>query len=147
MSSPVIIFSIDRLRTGITQKVLKRAGIESLPVNRVLEAGDVIADNASHVVIFDTKGIFPDGINLLRNLCRTLHDTAVIVLGDRSIIDTFGVDTFVGDGIQKMLCLPDPIDPELIASKVKEALSSKTKEQRLQKDGLESDLKQFLKLD
>jgi len=43
--------------------------------------------------------------------------------------------------------LPDPIDPELIASKLKEALSSKTKEQRLQKDGLEFDLKQFLKLD
>jgi hypothetical protein len=56
-------------------------------------------------------------------------------------------NTFGGEGIQKMLCLPDPIDPELIASKVKEILSSKTKEKRLQRDGLESNLKQFLKLD
>jgi len=142
MSSPVIIFSTDRLRTGITQKVLKRAGIESLSVNRISEAGNAVVDNAPCVVIFDTKGIFPDELNMLKNLCHTLRDTAVLVLGDRSIIDTF-----VGDGIQKMFYLPDPLDPELIVSKVKDALCSKTKEQRLQKNGLESDLKQFLKLD
>lgn len=142
MPSQVIIFSADRLRGGIAQKVLERTGLESLLVNRVPEAREAIADNAPHVVIFDTKGIFPDEINLLRNLCRTLRDTAVIVLGDRSIVDTFG-----GEGIQEGLCLPDPLDPELIASKVKEILCSKANGKRLQRDGLESNLKEFLKLD
>ncbi|HIJ58047.1 MAG TPA: hypothetical protein HPP41_00060 [Deltaproteobacteria bacterium] len=142
MPSQVIIFSTDKLRGGITQKVLKRAGLESLLVNRILEAGDAIADNAPRVVIFDTKSIFPDEIKLLRNFCRTLRDTAVIVLGDPSVVDTFGEED-----IQKGLCLPDPFDPELIASKVKEILSSKAKEKHSQRDGLESNLKQFLKLD
>lgn len=147
MSSPAIIFSTDMVRTGITQKVLKRAGIESLPANRISEAREAIVDNVPRVVIFDTKGIFRDEINSLRNLCRSLRDTAVIVLGNRSIVDTFGVNSFGEEKIQKVFRLPDPLDPELIVSKVKEVLSSKTKEKRLQKDGLESNLKQFLKLD
>lgn len=142
MSSHVIIFSADRLRTGITQKVLKRAGIESLSVNRILEAREAIVDNVPRVVIFDTKGIFRDEINSLRNLCLFLREIAVIVLGDRLIVDTFG-----GEGVQEGCCLADPFDPELIASKVKEILSSKAKKRRLQRDGLESNLKQFLKLD
>ena len=142
MSSHVIIFSADRLRTGITQKVLKRAGIESLSVNRILAAREAIVDNVPRVVIFDTKGIFRDEINSLRNLCRFFRDIAVIVLGDRLIVDTFG-----GEGVQEGCCLADPFDPELIASKVKEILSSKAKERRLQRDVLESDMKQFLKLD
>ena len=142
MPSQVIIFSTDSLRGGIIQEVLKRSGLESLLAGRVLEAGQAIADNAPRVVIFDTKGVFPDELNLLKNLCRALRDTAVIVLGDRSI-----VDTFEGEGIQEGFCLPDPLDPELIASKVKEILSSKAKGKYLQRDSLESDLKQFLKLD
>lgn len=146
-ASHVIIFSADRLRTGITQKVLKRAGIESLSVNRILAAREAIVDNVPCVVIFDTKGLSLDEINSLRNLCRFFREIAVIVLGDRSIIDTFGVDTFEGEGVQEGCCLADPFDPELIASKVKEILSSKAKEKRLHGDGLKSDLKQFLKLD
>jgi len=142
MSSPVIIFSADRLRTGIIEKLLKRAGIESLSVSRVWEAGEAIVNNAPHVVIFDAKNNFRGEINLLRNLCRSLRETAAIVLGDRPI-----VDTFEGEAVQEGFCLADPFDPELIISKVKEILSSKAKEKRLQGDGLESDLKQFLKLD
>ena len=142
MPSPVIIFSTDRLRGGITQKVLERTGLESLVVDRFLAAREAVADNAPRVAILDTKGVFPDELNLLRNLCRTLGDTAVIVLGDRLIVDTFG-----GEGVQEGFCLPDPLDPELIASKVKEVLSSKGEGERLHGAGLESDLKQFLKLD
>lgn len=142
MSSPVIIFSADRLRTGIIEKLLKRAGIESLSVSRVWEAGEAIVNNAPHVVIFDAKNNFRGEINLLRNLCWSLRETAAIVLGARPI-----VDTFEGEAVQEGFCLADPFDPELIISKVKEILSSKAKEKRLQGDGLESDLKQFLKLD
>ncbi len=140
--SPVVIFSTDRLRGAITQEVLKRTGLESLLVKRVLDAREAIADNAPRVAILDTTSIFPDEIDLLRNLCRTLRDTAVVVLGDRSV-----VNTFAEDAIQKGLCLPDPLDPELIASRVKEILSSKTTGERPEGDSLEGSLKQFLKLD
>lgn len=142
MLSPVIIFSTDSLRGGITQKVLERTGLESFVVNRFLMAREAIADNAPRVAILDTKGVFPDELHLLRSFCQTLWETSVIVLGDRSIVDTFG-----GEGVEERFCLPDPLDPELIASKVKEILSSEGKGERLQSDGLESDLKQFLKLD
>jgi hypothetical protein len=66
----------------------------------------------------------------------------VIVLGDQSIIDRFE-----GPGIRKELCLSNPLDPELIASKVKEVFSSKAREQRSESDTLEGNLKRFLKLD
>jgi DNA-binding response OmpR family regulator len=142
MPPPVIIFSTDRFRGGITQKVLERTGVESLVFDRFVAAREAVAGNPPRVAILDTKGIFPDELNLLKNLCRTLGETAVIVLGDRSIVDTFG-----GEGVREGFCLPDPLDPELIASKVKEVLSSKRERERLQGYGIESDLKGFLKLD
>jgi DNA-binding NtrC family response regulator len=139
---PVIIFSTDRFRGKITQEVLKRTGLESLLVKRVLEAREAMTDNAPRVAILDTTGIFPNEIDLLRNFCRTLRDTTVIVLGDRSI-----VDAFAEDAVQERLCLPDPLDPELIAAKVKEIFSSKRTEEHPGGGSLEGNLKQFLKLD
>jgi len=139
---PVLIFSTDDLRGRITQKILKRSGFEGLLLSKILGARDTIANHAPRVVIFDTYSCFSQEINQIRNLCRTLEHTAVIVLGDASIIDRFE-----GPGIRKELCLSDPLDPELIASKVKEVFSSKAREQRSETDTLEGNLKRFLKLD
>jgi DNA-binding response OmpR family regulator len=139
---PVLIFSTDDLRGGITQKRLNRSGFEVLLLSKILGARDTIAKHAPGVVIFDTYSCFSGEINQIRNLCRTLEHTAVIVLGDPSIIDRFE-----GPGISKELCLSNPLDPELIASKVKEVFSSKAREQRSENDALEADLKHFLKLD
>ncbi len=139
---PVLIFSTDDLRGGITQKRLNRSGFEVLLLSKVLGARDTIAKHAPSVVIFDTYSCFSGEINQIRNLCRTLEHTAVIVLGDPSIIDRFE-----GPGISKELCLSNPLDPELIASKVSEVFSSKAKEKCSESDALEADLKHFLKLD
>lgn len=142
MSYPVLIFSADELRGGITQKILRRSGFEVLLLSKILGARDTIARHAPSVVIFDTYSCFSEEINQIRNLCRVLDHTAVIVLGDPSIIDRFE-----GPGIRRELCLSNPLDPELIASKVKGVFSSKAKERRSESDTLESDLKHFLKLD
>jgi DNA-binding response OmpR family regulator len=139
---PVLIFSTDDLRGGITQKRLNRSGFEVLLLSKILGARDTIAKHAPSVVIFDTYSCFSGEINQIRNLCRTLEHTAVIVLGDPSIIDRFE-----GPGISKELCLSNPLDPELIASKVSEVFSSKAKEKCSESDALEADLKHFLKLD
>ncbi len=141
MPYPVLIFSTYGLRGRITQKILKRSGFEGLLLSKILGARDTIANHAPSVVIFDTYSCFSEEINQIRNLCRTLEHTVVIVLGDQSIIDRFE-----GPGIRKELCLSDPLDPELIASKVKEVFSSKAREKRSEHDTLEADLKHFLKL-
>jgi DNA-binding response OmpR family regulator len=139
---PVVIFSTDDLRGGITQKILKRSRFEVLLISTMLGARDAIAKHTPSIVIFDTYGCFSEEINRIRNLCRTLEHTVVIVLGDPSIIDRFE-----GPGIRKGLCLSDPLDPELIASKVKQVFSSKAREKRSESDTLEGNLKHFLKLD
>ncbi len=142
MPYPVLIFSADDVRGGITQKRLRRSGFEVLLISKILGARDTIAKHTPGVVIFDTSSCFSEEINQIRNLCRTLEHAVVIMLGDQSIIDRFE-----GPGIRKELCLSNPLDPELIASKVKEVLSSKAREQRSESDTLEGNLKRFLKLD
>jgi len=125
VSDPVLIFSADELWGGITQKILKRNSFEVLLVSKILGARDTVAKHAPSVVILDTHGCFSEEINQIRNLCRTLEHSAVIVLGDPSTIDRFEELS-----MRKELCLPDPLDPELIASKVREVFSSKAREKR-----------------
>ena len=142
MPYPVLVFSADKLRGGITQEILGRSGFEVLLLSKILGSRDTIARHSPSVVILDTHSCSSDEINQIRNLCRILEHTVVIVLGDPSIIDSFE-----GPGIRKELRLSDPLDPDLIASKVKQVFSSKAKEKRSESDTLESDLKHFLRLD
>jgi len=138
----VLIFSIDELRGGITQKVLKRSGFEALLLRMIMGAKNAIAKHAPGVVIFDIGSYLSEEVNQIRNLCGTLEHTPVILLGDRSI-----TDRFEGTGISKELFLSDPLDPELIVAKVKEVFSLKVKEKFSEGDTLEDDLKHFLKLE
>jgi len=138
----VLIFSIDELRGGITQKVLKRSGFEALLLRMIMGAKNAIAKHAPGVVIFDIGSYLSEEVNQIRNLCGTLEHTPVILLGDRSI-----TDRFEGTGISKELFLLDPLDPELIVAKVKEVFSLKVKEKFSEGDTLEDDLKHFLKLE
>lgn len=142
MPYPVLIFSIDNLRGGITKKILKRNGFEALLFSKILGIRDTIAKHTPSVVIFDTYSCFSEEIKQIRNLCRTLEETAAIVLGDPSIMEGFDRPS-----ISKARFLSDPLDPELIVSKVKEIFTSKAKEKRSKSDALESNLKHFLKLD
>jgi DNA-binding response OmpR family regulator len=142
MSYPVIIFSADDIRGGITKQILQQNNIEALRVSRILEARDTIAKHAPAVTIFDTKNGLPDEITFLSNFCRTLKDCAVIILGSASLMEKFE-----GSGLDRNVCLPDPFDPELIVSTVRKLLQSKPKTNGLAHKALEDDLKQFLKLE
>ena len=140
MSDKVSVFSADDLRGKIVEKVLNRNGFECLIFNRILEAGGAIAQHAPKVVIFDTESCFSEELNHLKNICQTLKHTVAIVLGEGVVIDRFK-----GPLIRKTLCLPDPLNPELIATKVKELVAQKKK--RLNgSDTLEKTLKKFLNL-
>ena len=142
MSDLVLIFSMDKIRGGITQKVLKRSGFEALLFPMILGAKNAIAKYAPGVVIFDIDSYLSGEVNQIRNLGGTLEHTPVILLGDRSI-----TDRFEGAGIREKLVLSDPLDPELIVAKVKEGLSLKVKEKSSEGDTLEEDLKHFLNLE
>ena len=143
MSSRVLVFSADELRGKIIRKVLDRNGFECLIFNRILEAGDDIVQHSPEVAIVDTERCFSREISHLRNICQTLKHVAVIVLGKETVIDRFK-----GPGMRKVLCLSDPLDPELIALKIKEIVSRKKKKWKLtDSDRLEKTLKHLLHLD
>ena len=104
------------------------------------EAGGAIAQHVPKVVIFDTESCFSEELNHLRNICQTLKHTVAIVLGEAVVIERFK-----GPLTRRTLCLPDPINPELIATKVKELVSRK-KKTITGSDTLEKNLKKFLNL-
>ena len=141
MPSPVIIFSLDEVRGGITKKVLERNGFPVLLLDKILGMRDRIARHSPSVVIFDTSKCFAEEVRHLKNLCGFLNDTAVILLGDLTI--TGG---FQGPTIRRDLLLSDPLDPELIVLKVKEVSTSKKEGKNTETDTLEGELKDFLKL-
>lgn len=141
MSFRVIIFSPDKLRGAIIREILQRSGFKALLLNRAIKAKQAIAEYGPPVVIFDTKDCLTDEISLLTNFFRSLQGTQIIMLGNPSVIEMLG-----GPGIQQNLSLTDPLDPELIVSKVKEALSDDATRKAIEGKELEADLKQFLRL-
>ena len=142
MSARVLVFSADELRGKILRKVLDRNGFECLIFNRILETGDDIVQHSPDVVIIDTEKCFLEEINHLRNICQTLKQVAVIVLGKETVIEQFK-----GPRLRKVLFLSDPLDPELITSEIKEIVSKKKKKWNLaESDRLEQTLKHLLHL-
>jgi len=138
VSDSVLIFSADALRGKIIKKVLNRNGLDCMIFNRILEAGNAISEHAPKVVIFDTEGCFSEEMNHLKNICRTFKHAVAIVLGDAVILEAFG-----GHFTRRASCLPDPLDPELICTKVREAIQKK---KCLGSDALEKTLRRFLNL-
>jgi len=136
----ILLFTADVLRGKIIKKVLNRNGLECGVYNHMLAAGDIIAKHAPAVVIFDTQGCFQEEINHLRSICQTLKHTNTMVLGEDCVIDRFK-----GPRIRKTLCLPDPLDPVLIATKAKEILLRK-KKLFAGNDSLEKTLKSLLNI-
>jgi len=138
---PIIVFSVDELRGRITKKILERNGFQVLLLNEILGMREKIAEHSPDVVIFDTYHCFAEEVRHLRNLCGALDNTVVMLLGDPAITEGFR-----GPNIRRDLRLSDPLDPDLIISKVKAASSSKKEEQNPKTDTLEGELKDFLKL-
>ena len=142
MSNSVVIFSADKLRGGIIKDILQRHGIKALWVTIILDIQNAISAHTPIVAIVDTKDSLVDEIDFLKNLCSSLQDSILILLGTPAVIGTFR-----GPMVHEDLCLADPIDPELIVSKVKESLLAKIKDKKTKKGDLERSLKQFLKLE
>jgi DNA-binding response OmpR family regulator len=141
MSCLVIVFSTDQVRGRIIQKVLTRSDVEALMFETIEQMREAISREAPDVAIFDTAGCFKEEINYLDNLCRTLAPTAVILVGDETVLEKFE-----GSGTGEELRLPNPFDPELIAAKVGMLLSSKVEGKHPEDSSLENDLKGFLGL-
>ena len=143
MSSGILVFSADDLRGKILKKVLDRNGFECLVFKRILETSDDIYKHSPAVVVIDTERCFSEEVNHLRNICQSLKDVAVIVLGKETVIDRFK-----GPRMGKVLCLSDPLDPELIISETREIVSGNQRKWKIaQGDGLEKTLKHLLHLD
>jgi len=139
VSDSVLVFSADDLRGKIIKKVLARGGFDCLLFTRMVEDARSIDRQGPKAVIFDTEGCFPQEIDHLGNICRTLKRTVAIVLGQAVVIERFK-----GFLIGKALCLADPLDPELIAAKIKEITAPRKR--RTGSDALEKTLKRFLNL-
>lgn len=143
MSSGILVFSADDLRGKILRKVLDRNSFECQVFKRILETGDDIHKHSAAVVIIDTERCFLEEVNHLRNICQSLKDVAVIVLGKETVIDRFK-----GPRMRKVLCLSDPLDPELIISEIRKIVSGNQRMWKItESDGLEKTLKHLLHLD
>ena len=142
MSSTVLVFSADELRSNIIKTILSRSGFESLFFRRILEAGRAIAQHVPDIVIFDTVGCFAEEINNLRNLCRKQSHPIAIVLGSAAVLERFE-----GHLIRSDLSLAEPLDPELIITKLRELIMLQVEMSNAENDTLEKDLKHFLNLE
>ncbi|MFH1491301.1 MAG: hypothetical protein ABII06_20530 [Pseudomonadota bacterium] len=142
MPDAVIIFSVDKIRGGITKKILERNGFQVLLLNKILGLKDRIDGHAAATVIFDTVHCFEEEVRHLKNLYGALNSRTVILLGDPTLTEGFR-----GRGESRGLRLSDPLDPERILLKVKESFLPSNKGARNSRMGvLEDELKDFLKL-
>ena len=141
MSSLVVVFSTDSMRGRIIQKVLMRNRIEALVLGTIELVREAISERGPGVVVLDMAGCFKQEINHLSNLCGTLTQTAVVLVGDATVLERFE-----GSATGEELRLSNPLDPELIAAKVGALLSLEVKEKPPGDGSLEKDLKGFLGL-
>ena len=137
----MVVFSTDPVRGRIIQKVLMRSRVEALVLETIEQVREAISRQVPGVAIFDTAGCFKGEINHLGNLCGTLTQTAVILVGDGAILERFEASA-----TEKELRLSNPLDPELIAAKVGALLSLKVEEKRPADSSLEKNLKGLLRL-
>lgn len=150
MSHTVTVLSSDSIRGSILKKILTHSGVKVRWFKSFYEAKEALGKQVPRVIIFDAKGLFSSEVGLLEKLRGHLPDTDVIVLAEASAIPTFEVQ-----GCSRELCLPEPIDPELLLAKVKEIVLSppveriadKDTRKEAEKDTLTNFLKQFLKLE
>ena len=138
MAHRILVLSADELRGKILHKILSRSGFDCRIFTRMLETGAAITRHAPEIVILDTEGCFAGELNHLRHLTQTVRHPFILVLGETAVIERFKG--------RKMLCLADPIDPELITSKAKE-ITSRKKKGPVGDHALEKTLKRFLNLD
>lgn len=147
MPVPIIIFSKDAVRGRVILNALRFKGFEALFYDGIINADNVIGKNTPSVVIFDTKGVSQNELDYFKLAYPILSNSSLIVLVNPSEVHNLELQD-----IRAELCRPDPLDIELIISKVKALLSSGIKEPGGEESGddeqrLEDDLKKFLDLE
>lgn len=145
MSSPVIVVSPDKIRGSILKKILSRGGVDVLWCKSFYAAEEALGKYAPLVIIFDAKGQQARETGFLEKLRNDLPGAVIIALSDAG-----AMPASQAGGTLRTLWFPEPLDPELIYSKVREILSSPPVEiasdAEADKDILATSLKEFLKL-
>ncbi len=118
MPSSVIVYSPDEIRGRIISKTLQVKGIKNLLFTSHFEAEEAINKRPPPVIILDTKKNLASELNFLKTLSNNLLKTTLIVLSNPS-----DVPVLEEMGIDMVLCIPDPFDPELIFLKARDALA------------------------
>ncbi len=156
MSVQVIIYSSDRIRGGILKEILRRNKIGTLLLDKIMDVKSSISSHQPAIVIFDTTSSLKNEINFLKNLSSSIDDHFTIFVGDPLIINT--LHDFHQNNIQKQdnlkiegnlhnkIFLSDPLDPDVIISKSLDILYGYP-ENHEERQLLETDLRQYLKLD
>lgn len=142
MKPVIVIFAADRIRGGITRKILQNNGLEPLLYHSLPQARAAIAKRSPAVLILDTKNALADEISAMHTACSTSPQGTVLVLGAQTIVDTF--QSTAAASLQRLV---DPLDPELIVERVKTCLQHSGTLKDSETDQLENDLRQFLGLE
>lgn len=146
MGASVIVLSGDNTRGGILKKILARNGFEVLWFKNYHDAGDALGTGNPLILIFDAKGIYSRETGLIGKLLHAVTEGNLIVLAKPEDIPSFEAQGCAGG-----LCLSEPLDPELVVSRVKDILSvtpaKAASEKDKGRDGLTSSLKRLLRLD
>ncbi|MCK4792154.1 MAG: transglycosylase domain-containing protein, partial [Desulfobacteraceae bacterium] len=118
MAPSVIVYSPDDIRGRIVLKILKVSGIKTLLFSSHFEVKEAIARYSPAVIILDIKKSFSSELNFLQTLSYNLSEATIIALSGTS-----DVHVLENLGLTNLLCVPDPLDPELILSMVKDILA------------------------
>jgi penicillin-binding protein 1A len=118
MSSSVVVYSPDDIRGRIVSKILRVNGIKSLLFSSHFEVKEAIVRNSPALIILDLKKNVSSELNFLETLSYELSEATIIALADTS-----SVHVLENLGLTNLLCVSDPLDPELVLSMVKDTLA------------------------
>ena len=122
MTHQVIIFSKDEIRGNILFNSLTLNGLSPLMFSSQFEARKAIPEHSPSVIIYDARDNLSNELYFLQRLSIDLPKAKIIVLTEqiaKPLLDNLGMVNVIG--------VPDPLDPELIFSRVKEILASSRK--------------------
>lgn len=118
MSSSVVVYSPDDIRGRIVLKILKVNGIKALLFSSHFEVKEALVRHSPAVIILDFKNSVSRELNFLEMLSYKFSEATIIALSETST-----VHVLENLGLINVLCVSDPLDPELILSMVKDVLS------------------------
>jgi DNA-binding response OmpR family regulator len=120
MPAPIIIFSVDAIRGRIILNSLRFKGLEAVLQKRTIHAEEIIRKNTPSIVILDTKELSPNELDFFRAAYPLLSDSTLILLASPSMVKSLDLWD-----IKTELCRTDPLDVDLIISKVNALLEQK----------------------